>query len=141
MYCPKCKSEFQDWVKTCPDCDVALVPELPPEPSHEALEVRHVLEVSDPDLLPVALSALRAAGIPFWTPGEATMDLWPIGQAEGREPSNLIATSIQVPADRYEEALAILETEAQVVEPRADELTPLEDDGQDDDEPGEEPIV
>jgi hypothetical protein len=29
-YCPKCRDEFQDWVKTCPDCRVALVAELPP---------------------------------------------------------------------------------------------------------------
>jgi hypothetical protein len=29
-YCPKCRDEFQDWVKTCPDCRVALVSELRP---------------------------------------------------------------------------------------------------------------
>ncbi|MBN2099280.1 MAG: hypothetical protein JW753_06750 [Dehalococcoidia bacterium] len=28
-YCPKCRDEFQDWVKTCPDCRVVLVSELP----------------------------------------------------------------------------------------------------------------
>ena len=27
-YCPKCRDEFQDWVKTCPDCRVALVRQL-----------------------------------------------------------------------------------------------------------------
>jgi len=31
-FCPKCRDEFQDWVKTCPDCRVALVAELPLEP-------------------------------------------------------------------------------------------------------------
>jgi len=30
-FCPKCRDEFQDWVKTCPDCHVALVAELRPE--------------------------------------------------------------------------------------------------------------
>ena len=30
-YCPKCRDEFQDWVKICPDCKVALVAELPPK--------------------------------------------------------------------------------------------------------------
>jgi hypothetical protein len=30
-YCPKCRDEFQDWVKTCPDCRVELVTELPVE--------------------------------------------------------------------------------------------------------------
>ncbi|MDD5703251.1 MAG: hypothetical protein PHU23_14535 [Dehalococcoidales bacterium] len=28
-YCPKCRDEFQDWVKVCPGCQVALVDELP----------------------------------------------------------------------------------------------------------------
>ena len=30
-YCPNCRDEFQDWVKTCPDCTIALVDELPPK--------------------------------------------------------------------------------------------------------------
>ena len=29
-YCPKCRGEFQDWVKVCPDCNVALLEKLPP---------------------------------------------------------------------------------------------------------------
>ena len=33
-YCPECGDEFQDWVKTCPDCGVALVGKLP-EPSEQ----------------------------------------------------------------------------------------------------------
>ncbi len=32
-YCPKCRDEFQDWVEVCPDCQVALVDKLPPEPA------------------------------------------------------------------------------------------------------------
>jgi predicted amidophosphoribosyltransferase len=34
-FCPKCRDEFQDWVKVCPDCRVELVatlPELTPKP-------------------------------------------------------------------------------------------------------------
>jgi len=31
-YCPKCRDEFQNWVEVCPDCQVALVDELPPVP-------------------------------------------------------------------------------------------------------------
>ena len=128
MYCPQCKSEFQSWVSTCPDCGVALVGELPPEPSHDAIEVKTLLETSDPDLLPVLLGALRAVGIPYWTPGESTMDLLPLGPVDGGVASNLIATSVLVPADRYEEALAIVETPAQVVDDTSEEeLTPSED--------------
>jgi len=34
-YCPKCHDEFQDWVKVCPDCSVALVEKLPPPPKRK----------------------------------------------------------------------------------------------------------
>jgi Putative prokaryotic signal transducing protein len=32
MYCPKCRTEYRKGFSTCSDCEVALVPELPPEP-------------------------------------------------------------------------------------------------------------
>jgi hypothetical protein len=34
-YCPECRDEFQDWVKVCPDCNVALVEKLPPIPKRK----------------------------------------------------------------------------------------------------------
>jgi hypothetical protein len=137
MYCPSCRSEFEAWVKTCPDCDVSLVAELPPDVSHEAPELRNVLETSDPDVLPVATSALRAAGIPFWTPGESSMELLPLGTGGGSVASNLISAGVLVPADRYEEALAILGTVARPVDGERtenDELAEEDDDEDDDDE-------
>jgi len=32
LYCPKCRVEFEDWAKTCPDCHVDLVAQSPPPP-------------------------------------------------------------------------------------------------------------
>ena len=34
-YCPECRDEFQEWVKVCPDCKVALVDKLPELPERE----------------------------------------------------------------------------------------------------------
>jgi predicted Zn-ribbon and HTH transcriptional regulator len=35
-FCPRCRDEFQDWVKVCPDCQVELVDVLPePTPKPE----------------------------------------------------------------------------------------------------------
>lgn len=34
-YCPQCRDEFQDWVKVCPDCKVALVEQLSVQPRDE----------------------------------------------------------------------------------------------------------
>ncbi len=28
-YCPECHDEFEDWIKVCPDCNIALVDKLP----------------------------------------------------------------------------------------------------------------
>jgi hypothetical protein len=36
-YCPQCRDEFQDWVKVCPDCNVALVEKLSPLPKRKKL--------------------------------------------------------------------------------------------------------
>ncbi|MCX5667703.1 MAG: hypothetical protein NTY34_05285 [Candidatus Omnitrophica bacterium] len=30
-YCPKCRTEHEDWVKLCADCEVALINQLPRE--------------------------------------------------------------------------------------------------------------
>ena len=30
-YCPKCKTEYEDWVKLCADCEIALINQLPKE--------------------------------------------------------------------------------------------------------------
>lgn len=112
MFCPLCRSEFESWVKTCPDCDAALVPELPAEPSHEAPERRCVLSTSDPALVPAMTSALQAAGIPFWTTGEGTVGLWPVGSGSGSPATNLLAVEIWVGAEHLDEARAILESAA-----------------------------
>lgn len=37
-FCPKCRDEFQDWVKTCPDCHVELVDILPVPAKPEKLK-------------------------------------------------------------------------------------------------------
>jgi hypothetical protein len=56
-YCPKCRGEFQDWVKVCPDCNVNLVAELPPL-------TEKVKKKNDP-LVPIATA-----------PNEITAKMW-----------------------------------------------------------------
>jgi len=52
-FCPKCRDESQDWAKTCPDCQVALVRELPipPSPTIRPRPVRKSAKASDPLVL------------------------------------------------------------------------------------------
>ena len=37
-YCPKCRDEFRAGAEICPDCNVALVEELPPLPEEKSRE-------------------------------------------------------------------------------------------------------
>lgn len=58
-YCPKCRDEFQDWVKVCPDCGVAMVEKLPPLPAKTKQEKR------DEELVHIATA-----------PNEAIANIW-----------------------------------------------------------------
>ncbi len=77
MFCPQCGAEFREGFDRCNDCDVALTPEPPPEPSHEGTPYVAVFETSEPDVIPVIKSLLRGAEIPFVTEGEGLMNLVP----------------------------------------------------------------
>jgi hypothetical protein len=39
-YCPKCRSEYQDWVQVCPDCKTALTDKLPDKPPAQTPKAR-----------------------------------------------------------------------------------------------------
>lgn len=44
-FCPKCKSEFQNWVTACPDCHQALVDTQPPPPEGTLSDIYPVIWV------------------------------------------------------------------------------------------------
>lgn len=46
-YCPKCRYEYREGIKECPDCDVALVEEMPPEDENNDV-LRDVAHNMDP---------------------------------------------------------------------------------------------
>jgi hypothetical protein len=46
-YCPKCRDEFQEWVKTCPDCRVSLVADLPASPKPAKVRKESLVHIAD----------------------------------------------------------------------------------------------
>jgi hypothetical protein len=72
-----------------------------------------VLETTDPALLPIARSALQAAGIPHVVQGEAGINIFPLGAAATRVTRRLTGASILVDRENFEEAKALLETPAE----------------------------
>ncbi len=112
-FCPNCRTEFRPGFTTCSDCGSSLVAVLGAADSHEAPELRLLLRTSDPDLLPEVATTLESAGIPFWTENEEGSSLFPLGAPSPLGPAG-ISTTVRVPADRWQEATALLEQESTV---------------------------
>ena len=109
LFCPSCKAEYRVGFTRCADCDIALVEEMPPDPSPEDLELVSVLETTDSSLLPVVRSVLDAAGIEYLVQGEEALGLLPFGRVGGVINPRALGAIIRVPRSRQEEARALIE--------------------------------
>lgn len=74
MFCPDCKDEFQPGYRTCPDCNVALVEELPRK---EHPEVVVIAQIHEGGMLPLITSVLEGSGVPYSIEGGEAMSLHP----------------------------------------------------------------
>jgi hypothetical protein len=107
-FCPSCRSEYRDGFARCSDCGTELVAALAPPANPAAPEYALLLTSADPDLVPVVVSALEAAAIPYLAEGAEAAGLLPLGPG-GPAPHSGLAVEIHVPADRLEEARALLD--------------------------------
>ena len=112
MFCPKCKDEFVEGIKECPDCVVKLVNELPLEmvETYEPVYVDliTVLETGDAGIIMVAKSLLEENNIRYYAKGEVSQHLFGGGTfGTGFNPLTG-PTQIQVGSNDLEEALSLL---------------------------------
>lgn len=73
MFCPKCKSEFVDGIKECPDCMLGLIEELTPDPKPvkpEFLDYSEILANPSPADVAILKLILDSKGIDFFIQGE-----------------------------------------------------------------------
>jgi hypothetical protein len=73
MFCPLCKAEYREGYTRCADCDVDLIPALPPQPDppepstdDAGPEAVVLCQEDDPATLTAVLSALEERGIRFY---------------------------------------------------------------------------
>ena len=85
MYCPECRSEYVEGVEECPDCNVGLVDELPPEESgdpqeEEDTDVRYVplVRTFSPKDIAFIHSVLDGTEIRYYIRGEGLTHLRPL---------------------------------------------------------------
>jgi hypothetical protein len=110
MFCPSCGSEYREGFSRCADCDVALVDTLPlaTDAHPDSGDVVTVFATGDPVLLMTATALLDEAGIPYFTRGEGTQDLFGMGRLGTGFSIVAGPMEIQVGAQRSEEAEDLL---------------------------------
>lgn len=125
MYCPECGLEFREGVTACTDCGVALTidpPPAPPQPTAEWLDLKTVLETSDPAILLVSQSLLKAEGIPCYARGDLLQELLDLGRLPYGWNILIGPVRLEVRRDRSEEARELLRaTSESALDATADE--------------------
>ena len=104
MFCPKCGNEYEEDIYVCPECGVSLVPELPPDPKKESIELGQFEEILfTPNSGDMALikSLLDSEGIVYYFRGEFFSSVHPLAQ-----PARLMVRTDQ--ADEVKEILESL---------------------------------
>jgi hypothetical protein len=82
VFCPKCRDEFRDGIRRCPDCEVDLVREMPDEPPARL----SILEMTqDSDRLGALLDQLENAHVPYVVEAGTALSL--LDDESGPEPS------------------------------------------------------
>ena len=80
MFCPKCRVEFREGFRTCSDCNVDLVEELPPldEDKPEFVHFVEILATYNPADVAFLKSLLESEGIQYFFNGEHFMYMRPL---------------------------------------------------------------
>jgi hypothetical protein len=77
MFCPKCKYEYIEEIKTCPNCGISLVEKLDDgkDMIPEYVELVTVMYTRDRALIAFVKSILEDAGIKYFVKGESLLGL------------------------------------------------------------------
>jgi hypothetical protein len=104
MFCPKCKSEYIDGYKSCSDCGVDLVEELPEEKiptktNPEFIEYELLLSTYNARDIVILKSILEGENITYHIQGEYSMNNYGTG---------VIPTKVLVKKDQFSRAKEVL---------------------------------
>ncbi len=101
-YCPKCKTEYEDRVEMCADCQVPLEKDLPKDSSEETpqkpVKFTELFNTFNPADIVFVESLFNAYDIRYYVQGEQFGHIRPLAQV----------TRIMVDEEQYEEAKELL---------------------------------
>lgn len=100
MLCPRCRGEFVEGIRVCPDCEVDLAHELAEigEPNRK-IDLVTVVETGNPFEIAVAESLLAEEKISYHKVGDAIHDLFGAGRIGGLG-YNLITGPVEIQVER-----------------------------------------
>ena len=81
MFCPECGYEYRQGFSRCPDCDVELVRDAPPEDRTEYGDYVQVLDTFNPFDIALIKSLLDSEGIKYFFIGENFGGIYPMATA------------------------------------------------------------
>lgn len=98
MFCPQCKTEYENWVKECVDCKIPLIEKLPPEePQQEIKEFKEVLVTYNQGDIIKIKSILDSEGINYYIKDE-----------RGLSPLWFLPMSLMVQEDQVSQTMELL---------------------------------
>ncbi len=98
MYCPQCRTEYEEGIVRCADCGALLVNDLAPLPDPDFVEYEEILSTFNPADIALIKSILDAEGITYFFKGEHFTYVRPFA-----DPARLM-----VAVDEAEEAREVL---------------------------------
>ena len=77
-YCPKCRGEFEDYVKICPDCNEPLIDNKPEEEEWNWEDLKVVYTTDNPQIAEMIKIELENAGIKVFVENENFATMMPL---------------------------------------------------------------
>jgi hypothetical protein len=100
-FCPKCRDEFQGWVRICPDCNLPLAEKLAEDKLPPEYKFIKVYTTAKQGEIALIKSILDGNNIPYYIKGENFSTLY--GPADG-----LSLMDIMIRQDHLEDAKELL---------------------------------
>ena len=98
MFCPSCRAEYKSGIIRCPDCDVDLIDELPPESGPEWVEFEEVLSTYNLADIAVIKSILDETGMKYYFENENFVHVSPLA----------LPARLMVPRNQVEKTMGLL---------------------------------